>query len=199
MSAERIDEYSFEVGAIRPPSEGGSHSLLLRPTRNCSWGRCKFCYGLVYDRQKFELRSVEDIKKDIDAAKAIAEEIRAVSWQMGRAGAINHDVASVMVRANPRLNTNHCFALVFNWLAVGAKTVFLQDADSLVLKPDLLLGLLRSLKERVPGIDALLGTLRWAEIGPLIEELLDERGGRRERGRAPRPRPRRPGRASRAR
>ena len=31
----------------------------------------------------------------------------------------------------------------------------------------------QALAERVPGIDALLGTLRWAEIGPLIEELLD--------------------------
>ncbi len=38
----------------------------------------------------------------------------------------------------------------------------------------------QDLAERVPGIDALLGTLRWAEIGSLIEELLGERGGRRE-------------------
>jgi ribosomal protein S12 methylthiotransferase len=38
----------------------------------------------------------------------------------------------------------------------------------------------QALAELVPGIDALLGTLRWAEIGSLIEELLDERGGRRE-------------------
>jgi ribosomal protein S12 methylthiotransferase len=38
----------------------------------------------------------------------------------------------------------------------------------------------QALAERVPGIDALLGTLRWAEIGPLIEELLDGRSGQRE-------------------
>ncbi|NIV34806.1 MAG: 30S ribosomal protein S12 methylthiotransferase RimO [Anaerolineae bacterium] len=38
----------------------------------------------------------------------------------------------------------------------------------------------QDLAERVPGIDALLGTLRWAEIGSLIEELLGERGGQRE-------------------
>ena len=38
----------------------------------------------------------------------------------------------------------------------------------------------QALAELVPGIDGLLGTLRWAEIGPLIEELLDERNGRRE-------------------
>ncbi len=160
MSIETIDQYSFEVGAIRPPSEGGSHSLLLRPTRNCSWGRCKFCYGLVYDRQKFELRSVEDIKKDIDAAKAIAEEIRAVSWQMGHEGAVDHDVASVMVRANPHLNTNHCFALVFNWLAVGAKTVFLQDANTPIMKTADLLEVLRYLTEQFPTVERITSYAR---------------------------------------
>lgn len=153
MSVERIDEYSFEVGAIRPPSEGGSHSLLLRPTRNCSWGRCKFCYGLVYDRKKFEIRSVEEVKKDIDSAKAIAEEIRAVSWQMGHAGVVNHDVGSVMVRGNPRLNSNHCFALVFNWLAVGAKTAFLQDANTPIMRTADLLEILRYLGEQFPTLE----------------------------------------------
>ena len=38
----------------------------------------------------------------------------------------------------------------------------------------------QALAERVPGIDALLGTLRWAEIGSLIQELLADRGKRRE-------------------
>jgi radical SAM superfamily enzyme YgiQ (UPF0313 family) len=160
MSIETIDQYSFEVGAIRPPSEGGSHSLLLRPTRNCSWGRCKFCYGLVYDRKKFELRSVEEIKKDIDSVKAIAEEIRAVSWQMGHAGAANHEVASVMVRANPRLNANHCFALVFNWLAAGAKTVFLQDANSPIMKTADLLEVLHYLTEQFPTVERITSYAR---------------------------------------
>ena len=27
---ERLKEYSFEIGPIRPPSEGGSRSLLIR-------------------------------------------------------------------------------------------------------------------------------------------------------------------------
>ena len=68
---EKLSQCSFEVGPIRPPSEGGSHSLLLRATRNCSWNRCRFCYGMIYNREKFELRSVEDIKKDIDLSLKI--------------------------------------------------------------------------------------------------------------------------------
>jgi ribosomal protein S12 methylthiotransferase len=35
-----------------------------------------------------------------------------------------------------------------------------------------------ALTERVPGIDALLGTLRWGEIGSLIQELFSGRGRR---------------------
>ena len=38
----------------------------------------------------------------------------------------------------------------------------------------------QALADRVSGIDALLGTLRWGEIGSLIQELLDERGKPRE-------------------
>jgi ribosomal protein S12 methylthiotransferase len=37
-----------------------------------------------------------------------------------------------------------------------------------------------TLAERVPGVDALLGTLRWGEIGSLIQELLADRGGQRQ-------------------
>jgi ribosomal protein S12 methylthiotransferase len=33
-----------------------------------------------------------------------------------------------------------------------------------------------ALMERVPGVDALLGTRRWSEIGSLVEELWDSRG-----------------------
>ena len=77
---KKLSTYSFEIGTIRPPSEGGSYSLLIRATRNCPWSRCKFCYGTPYNREKFELRSVEDIKKDIQAAKTISDEIKQMSW-----------------------------------------------------------------------------------------------------------------------
>ena len=89
---KKLSTYSFEIGAIRPPSEGGSNSLLIRVTRNCPWSRCKFCYGTFYNREKFQLRAVEDIKKDIQAAKAISDEIKQVSWQLGYAGQINNAV-----------------------------------------------------------------------------------------------------------
>ena len=53
----------FEQGPIRPPSE--AESLLVRITRNCTWNKCKFC--TLYKGQTFSIRSVEEIKKDLDA------------------------------------------------------------------------------------------------------------------------------------
>ncbi|NIM46793.1 MAG: radical SAM protein [Candidatus Aenigmarchaeota archaeon] len=51
-----------EQGPIRTPSE--SESLSIRVNRNCPWNRCLFCP--VYKGKKFNQRSMEEIKKDID-------------------------------------------------------------------------------------------------------------------------------------
>ncbi len=57
-------DHSFELGPIRPVDE--SDSLLIRTTRNCPWNRCEFCVN--YQGEPFSIRSVEDIKRDIDEA-----------------------------------------------------------------------------------------------------------------------------------
>lgn len=57
-----MEYYNYEQGPIRPPSEAAS--LLLRVTRNCTWNKCKFC--TLYKGEQFSLRSVEELKKDID-------------------------------------------------------------------------------------------------------------------------------------
>ena len=62
--ATRSTRYHFETGMYRPPSEGGSYSLLVRFTRNCPWNRCTFCG--MYKHETFEVRSVDEIKQDID-------------------------------------------------------------------------------------------------------------------------------------
>jgi len=147
-----LSEKSFEIGAIRPPSEGGSHSLLLRTTRNCPWSRCKFCYAIMYNREKFELRKVEGIKRDIDTVKHMADEIKRVSWELCHGGDLHPDVASVMINKEPELKISEWFALVFNWLYSGAKTVFLQDANSLIMPTEQLIEVLHYLTETFPSI-----------------------------------------------
>ncbi len=148
----KLSEKSFEIGAIRPPSEGGSHSLLLRTTRNCPWSRCKFCYAVMYDRKKFELRKVEDIERDIDTVKSMADEITRVSRELGHGGDINNEVISAMLNREPELRFNECFILVFNWLYSGAKTAFLQDANSLIMPATQLTQVLKYLKETFPSL-----------------------------------------------
>ena len=73
---------SFELGPIRPPSE--AYSLLIRATRNCPWNRCKFCQ--TYKGQKFELRTVEEIKADIETAGAIQDQVKELALKAGQAG-----------------------------------------------------------------------------------------------------------------
>ena len=63
--------YEFELGPIRPPSE--AHSILLRITRNCPWNKCAFCP--VYKNEKFSLRTLEEIKGDIDSMYGIYSKI----------------------------------------------------------------------------------------------------------------------------
>jgi len=167
----KLSEYSFEVGPIRPPSEGGSHSLLIRATRNCSWNRCRFCYGMPYNRERFELRTVEDVKKDLDSARAIADGIGAVSWKMGYGGALNRAVGSAIVESDPALDGNNCFVMVFNWLYFGGRTVFLQDGNTLIMPTDQLLEIVRYLKTAFPTVERITS---YARAKTLAKKSLEE-------------------------
>lgn len=59
------DDFLPESPTIRPPSEW--RSLLIRITRGCHWNRCRFCG--IYPHlgvENFSVRTVEEIKQDID-------------------------------------------------------------------------------------------------------------------------------------
>ena len=125
MVLEKMGKYDFEVGMFRPPSEGGSFSLLLRFTRNCPWNKCTFCG--MYKHEKFSLRTVEEIKGDIDSIAGLIKDIQSLSWELRYDGQINRDVIIAMIEKEPELNTSHGFAMIINWLSSGGKTAFLQD------------------------------------------------------------------------
>jgi len=158
----KLKQYSFEIGPIRPPSEGGSASLLLRVTRNCPWSKCGFCYGSPYNHERFQLRSVDEVKADIDSVKAIVNEIKALSWKLGYGGRIeslgtviqNNLLSSrdTSKLAEGELRNFHSVVTVFNWLCFGARTAFLQDADTLILYTDQLVEVIKYLKESFPSL-----------------------------------------------
>jgi len=180
----KLKTHSFEIGSIRPPSEGGSFSLLLRATRNCPWNKCAFCYGVHYNHERFELRSVEEIKADIESAKAISNEMKALSWKLGYAGRI--EPLATIIQSNlfydkddrdpagDELRNLHCVINVFNWLCSGGKTAFLQDADTLIMRTHQLVEVIRYLKETFPSIERVTSYARAKTIAKKKPEELSQ-------------------------
>ena len=144
----------FEQGPIRPPSE--AKSLLIRPTRNCPWNKCAFCH--TYKGTRFELRGIEEIKKDIDAVRDIADAVANLSMKLGQGGEVNDAVVS-HIFGNEYLFGDQ-FRHVAAWLYFGGKTVFLQDADSLIMKTDDLVDMLYHLREKFPAVSRITSYCR---------------------------------------
>ncbi len=151
MTAETAGKYDFEVGMYRPPSEGGSHSLLLRFTRNCPWNKCTFC--AMYKHEKFSMRTVAEIKGDIDSIAGLIKNMQTLSRKLGHAGQINRDVIIATIEQEPALNTSHGFSMVFNWLSSGGKTAFLQDGNSLMMATDKLVEVLTYLRNTFTSLE----------------------------------------------
>lgn len=147
---ERLRGLSFKVGAYRPPSEGGSASLLLRVTENCAWNRCTFCE--MYKQHRFVYRSLEDIKADIDAVQAICTQLTAASSKLGMDGKPTQELAAALIAQAPDLMENPSFVTAFNWLLSGGRTAFLQDADSMMLRPRELVAALAHLRQTLPSL-----------------------------------------------
>ena len=138
---------AIEQGPIRPPSE--AHSLLLRVTRNCSWNRCEFCH--IYKGRKFSPRTVEEVKKDIDTVKKIVTEIKSASWNLGYGGEVNNSLAGAIL--NRPQSYREGYRNVLQWLFAGAKNVFLQDANNLILRTKNLVEILNYLKDSFPSVN----------------------------------------------
>jgi radical SAM superfamily enzyme YgiQ (UPF0313 family) len=182
---EKLKEYSFEIGPIRPPSEGGSRSLLIRATRNCPWSLCKFCYGTPYNRERFQLRSVEEIKRDIDAAKANSELIEVIAKKLGGIdwAARLIDPSFLYNKSFTELDQNELrnfqsVTNVFNWLRSGARSAFLQDANSLIMRTPDLLEVIKYLKQTFPGLQRITSYARaktLAQKTKTLEELKELR------------------------
>ena len=136
---------SFEQGPIRPPNE--ARSLLLRVTRNCPWNQCMFCP--VYKGRKFSLRTVNEIKRDIQTARDIADNIKALSWKLGASGGIDDQVINNIFGY---AGYSDSYRSIAAWLYYGTGACFLQDADNLIMKSKDLVEVLKFLREKFPNI-----------------------------------------------
>ncbi len=165
-SNKETDYQGFEQGPIRPPSE--AYSLLIRVTRNCPWNRCTFCP--VYKRGAFSLRPVDHVKKDIDSVGRHVEALRQMSDGAGQITRVDIDTYMAQVSDSER----QAFHAALNWFAGGMESVFLQDANSLILKPKDLVDVLRHLKQRFPWIARITSYARSHTVARISGDELKE-------------------------
>ena len=153
MKNESYEQYrGFEQGPIRPPSE--ANSLLIRVTRNCPWNKCSFCRA--YKGTDFSLRPVEHVKKDIDSVYRHIKLLRQTANESGR---INREELNQMLKDSDPENLNAFYAAI-NWFAGGMSSIFIQDANSLIIKPSDMVDILTHLQECFPWVERITSYAR---------------------------------------
>ncbi len=141
-----MEQGVFQIGPIRPPSE--ANSLLLRVTENCPWNKCKFC--MLYKNSTFHTRQVAEVKKDIDVMAEYRDRILAHADSLGE---YNMEAIQQEYQSLPSDEARMCYQMVFTWLTEGDKqAIFLQDANTMVLRPDWLIEIVHYVRERLPEI-----------------------------------------------
>ena len=151
----------FELGPIRPPSEAAS--LMLRVTRNCPWNKCKFC-GL-YRGEQFSIRPVEHVIRDINQVRYYIDQIKEA---MQRPGDADHrQLTSLQMGLSPP--EQMAFHSALNWVRSGMKSVFLQDANTLVIKPDDLVAILEYLRLVFPQVERVTSYARSHSIARISD------------------------------
>jgi radical SAM superfamily enzyme YgiQ (UPF0313 family) len=145
IAALKVNDYQgFEQGPIRPPSEAGS--LLIRITRNCPWNRCTFCP--VYKGSDFSLRLMEHVMEDINRVHRYVLEIRACASKNGKVYPADIERLCGFEGKGDRAALN----AALNWANSGMRSIFLQDANSLIIKPERLIAILDHLKHCFPWV-----------------------------------------------
>jgi radical SAM superfamily enzyme YgiQ (UPF0313 family) len=154
----------FEQGPIRPPSEAGS--LLIRITRNCPWNRCSFCP--VYKGREFSLRPVADVIEDIDRVHRYVLAIRECAAKNGKLYPADIERLRTMDGPGDRAALN----AALHWAHGGMRSIFLQDANSLIIKPERLLLILHHLKECFPWVERITSYGRSHTIARITDDHL---------------------------
>lgn len=158
-----MEQHVFQIGPIRPPSE--ANSLLLRVTENCPWNKCKFC--MLYKKNDFHTRPVAEVKKDIDTMANYRDMILAhkdgENWNML---AVQKEYAEL-----PSDEARMCYQMVFTWLTEGdSQAIFLQDANTMVLRTEWLLEIVSYVRERLPEIKRITSYGRANTLAKISEE-----------------------------
>jgi len=183
METKEFSDYAIDIGPMGPIGEG--EALILRASRNCPWNKCLFCP--TYKGRKFVYRNVPEIKRDIDTIKRIAELVEETSWRIGFGGRINREVLQEVIYAHPEIYGEEDYSLtpenyiarrslsnVVNWLIYGGRRVFLQDANSLIMRHGELIEVLNYLKETFSTVETVTSYARSKTCSQRTLEQLKE-------------------------
>ena len=122
----------YKYPIYRPPSEW--QSLIIQATIGCPHNKCAFCD--MYKTQKFSLRPLAEIKKDVTMAKEFETELAAKAKSLGR------DVGDL------------AYAVGQPWLMHGrVKSVFIADSNSIIMETADLAELVRFIHTTFPGLE----------------------------------------------
>jgi len=158
-------EYNgFEVGPIRPPSEHAS--LLVRVTRNCPWNNCRFC-GL-YKGEAFSIRPIEHVINDLETIKKCVDFIASVRLLEPNE---KENAKSAFIQSLHG-SDRFAFHMANDWVKAGMTHVFLQDANTMVIKPKDMITLLNHLRNLFPTIERITSYGRSQTIANIKDEDL---------------------------
>ncbi len=152
----------IELGPIRPPSEAGS--MLLRLTRNCPWNKCAFCH--TYENTTCSVRDVSEIMKEIDLIRILADELESLLLKQS-----NINQSQVLEIAHTHETNEDTIYTVVHWMHNGFNSLFLQDADSLIMKTEDILRILNHIAQLFPTVSRITS---YARSKTISRKSLDE-------------------------
>ncbi|MDI6857568.1 MAG: radical SAM protein [Dehalococcoidia bacterium] len=176
MRADNSSSFlTYELPPIRPPSE--ARSLLIRVMRGCPWNYCTFCSVYKDLPRKNMLRSTDEVKGDIDALRASADELRAQGYRVEPRTAFLADSNAVIIKTEDLIDIIAYLRAAFPSLErvtsyARAKTLLAKDTGELRLLHDA--GLDRLHVGLESGDDGVLATVK---KGATAREMTE--GGRK--------------------
>jgi hypothetical protein len=126
----------------------------------------------MYKTEKFQLRPLNEIKSDINAMAALANDLKAESIRMGQNGQITGKAIQALIDRSPDLNYHQGADMLIQWLLFGGKTAFIQDGNSLIMNPRDLIQALTHLKSTFPSINRITTYARARTIAQRSPENL---------------------------
>jgi hypothetical protein len=132
----------------------------------------------MYKTKKFEKRSVEEIKSDIDAMAAICDEIKEITLRRESSG-ISREAVLEFLGRHPEMDNHAGFSMLLSWLVSGGSTAFLQDANTMIMKTNDLVEALQHLRNKFPSIKRVT---TYARSGTIARKEIEELQVIREAG-----------------